>query len=129
MSAVRGISEIVLAVHSLGESLKFYRDTLGLAVLSPPAMQAPIFLKAGDGPGVPQMIVLVPLPADAPAFAPPRALHHLALEIAPESFDAEMTRLAALGFSIRTGKHPVIASRTMYLNDPDGNEVELICQA
>jgi catechol 2,3-dioxygenase-like lactoylglutathione lyase family enzyme len=129
MSSVRGISEIVLWVHSMAESLKFYRDTLGLAVISPPEMKSPVFLQAGIGGGVPQMIVLVELPAGSPAFTVPRVLHHLALEVAPDAFDAEQVRLAKLGFSVRTGKHPVIPSRTMYVNDPDGTEVELICQA
>jgi catechol 2,3-dioxygenase len=129
MSAIRGISEIVMWVHSMTDSLEFYQGTLGLAVISPPEMRSPVFLQAGSGGGVPQMIVLVELPAGSPAFAAPRILHHLALEVAPEAFDAEKARLTDLGFSIRAGKHPVIPSRTMYVSDPDGNEVELICKA
>jgi catechol-2,3-dioxygenase len=56
-------------------------------------------------------------------------LHHLALELAPEQFDAEAERLTALGYTLRTGRHPVLPSRTMYLDDPEGNEVELISVA
>ncbi len=130
MTAIRGISEIVLSVHAMTRSLEFYRDTLGLAVISPPEVKSPVFLKAGEGAmGVPQMVVLVQLPIDAPAFSLPRPLHHLALEIAPESFDSEKARLESLGFEVRGGQHPVIPSRTMYITDPDGNEVELICKA
>ena len=129
MSQITGIAEIVLAVHSMTESLKFYSDMLGLPTMSPVAANVPVFLKVAETAGVPQMLVLVPLPSDAPAFAAPRTLHHLALEIAPEQFDAEQARLESLGFKVRGGKHPVILSRTMYINDPDGNEVELICTA
>ena len=129
MTAVRGISEIVLWVHSMPAALAFYHDTLGLPVISPPEMKSPVFLKAGEGAGVPAMIVLVQLPADAPPFAQPRVLHHLALEVAPEQFDTEKARLEALGYTVRGGKHPVIPSRTMYVNDPEGNEVELIGKA
>ena len=130
MPTIRGIAEIVLSVHDLNASLKFYRDTLGLAIISPPELKGPIFLKAGEGAlGVPQMLVLVQLPADAPPFVAPRTLHHLALEVPPEAFDAEKARLESLGFSVRGGKHPVIPSRTLYVTDPDGNEVELICKA
>ena len=75
------------------------------------------------------MIVVVQLPPDAGPFTPPRTLHHLALEVAPEDFDAEKARLEGLGFALRSGQHPVIPSRTMYLDDPEGNEVELICRA
>jgi catechol 2,3-dioxygenase-like lactoylglutathione lyase family enzyme len=75
------------------------------------------------------MIVLVPLPEEAGSFEVPRPLHHLALELAPEAFDAEERRLKELGYEIRYGQHPVIPSRTMYVDDPDGNEVEFICGA
>jgi catechol-2,3-dioxygenase len=127
---VVGIAEIVLNVHDLTASLGFYRDDFGLAVISPPDLPGPVFLKVGDGvAGVPQMVVLVPLPAGTAAFATPRPLHHLALEVPSEEFDATWRQLESKGYSLRTGQHPVIPSRTLYLNDPDGNEVELICRA
>ena len=75
------------------------------------------------------MIVLVSLPEDASPFVRPRTLHHLALEVAPEDFDGVQAHLKGLGYAPRSGKHPVIPSRTMYVNDPDGNEVEIICRA
>jgi catechol 2,3-dioxygenase-like lactoylglutathione lyase family enzyme len=127
MSAVRGVAEVVLAVHDLERAMAFYRDVLGLRLIAKPAGVVPVFLAAGaDEAPIPQMVVLVPLPPDAPPFAPPRTLHHLALEIAPEEFDAEAARLTALGYTLRSGKHPVLPSRTVYLDDPEGNEVELI---
>ena len=130
MGLILGISEIVLWAHDGPATVSFYRDVLGLTIISPPERTNPIFLKAGDGrAGIPQMIVVVQLPADAPAFSGPRTLHHLAFEVEPAVFDAEHARLTALGFELRAGQHPVIASRTMYLNDPEGNEVELICRA
>jgi catechol 2,3-dioxygenase-like lactoylglutathione lyase family enzyme len=117
-------------VHDMAKSLAFYQDTLGLERISPPERPNPVFLKAGEGAvGVPQMLVLVQLPADAGPFQKPRTLHHLALEVAPDDFDAEKARLEGLGLPLRTGQHPVIPSRTLYLDDPDGNEVELICSA
>jgi catechol-2,3-dioxygenase len=129
-SRVRGVAEIVLWVHDMARALGFYRDVLGLEQISPPERASPVFLRAGPAAvGVPQLIVLVQLPADAPPFARPRTLHHLALELAPEDFDAEQARLASLGFALRSGQHPIIPSRTLYLDDPEGNEVELICTA
>jgi catechol-2,3-dioxygenase len=130
MTAIRGISEIVLWAHDQPAMVRFYRDVLGLTVISPPERTNPIFLQAGPGQqGIPQMIVVVQLLADAAPFAKPRTLHHLALEIAPGDFDAEQARLTGLGYATRSGQHPVIASRTLYLDDPEGNEVELICRA
>ena len=43
--------------------------------------------------------------------------------------DAQHAALVAAGYKPRDGKHPVLASRTMYVDDPDGNEVEFICRA
>jgi len=31
-----------------------------------------------------------------------------------------------LGFDVRLGEHPFLPLKGMYLDDPDGNEVELI---
>lgn len=130
MRAIRGISEIVLWAHDQPATVRFYRDVLGLTVISPPERANPIFLQAGPGQtGIPQMIVVVQLPPGAGPFVPPRTLHHLALELAPEDFDREKARLEGLGYQLRSGQHPVIPSRTMYLDDPEGNEVELICRA
>jgi catechol-2,3-dioxygenase len=130
MTHIRGIAEIVLNVHDQAAALQFYRDVFGLTVISPPDMPGPIFLQAGPGQaGIPQMIVLVPLPPGSAEFARPRTLHHLALEVAPEDFDGVETHLRGLGYSPRGGKHPVIPSRTLYVDDPDGNEVEIICRA
>ncbi len=53
----------------------------------------------------------------------------MAFELPEEAFDARYQALVAAGYAPRPGKHPVLASRTMYVDDPDGNEVELICRA
>ena len=62
----------------------------------------------------------------APAERTQRALHHLGLELAPEEFEGERERLEGLGFDVRLGEHPFLPVRGMYIDDPDGNEVELI---
>lgn len=125
MTKIKGLAEIVLNVRDVAASLKFYGEVLGLEIIGRPG---PVFLKAGQPAlGVPQMVVLVPLPPTVANFATPRTLHHLALELAPEDFDSEEQRLKDLGYAIRYGQHPVIPSRTMYVDDPDGNEVEFIC--
>ena len=63
MAMIRGIAEIVLSVHDLDASLRFYRETLGLTLVSEPEF-LPVFLRAGDpAVTVPQLVVLVPLPA------------------------------------------------------------------
>lgn len=129
MSHIVGISEIVLWSTNLDKSLQFYRDLLGLSVISPPELRN-VFLKAGEGnAGIPQMIVLVPKPPEILAKPIGYQLHHLAFELPEDQFEAQREALIAAGFDPRGGKHPVLASRTMYVDDPDGNEVEFICRA
>ena len=129
MKNVVGISEIVLWTNDKEQALHFYRDLLGLEVISPPTLPN-VFLKAGEGnAGIPQMIVLVPKSDAVKAQQSGYQLHHMALELPEEMFDAQHAVLVAAGYQPRGGKHPVLASRTMYVDDPDGNEVEFICRA
>jgi catechol-2,3-dioxygenase len=129
MKKVVGISEIVLWTADKARALGFYRDLLGLEVISPPGLPN-VFLKVGEGhAGIPQMIVLVPKTEEVKAKPSGYQLHHLALELPEEELDAQHEALVAAGYLPRGGKHPVLASRTMYVDDPDGNEVEFICRA
>ena len=129
MKQVVGISEIVLWTADKERALQFYRDLLGLEVISPPSLPN-VFLKAGEGnAGIPQMIVLVPKSEEVKAKPSGYQLHHMAFELPEADFDAQHSALVAAGYTPRGGKHPVLASRTMYVDDPDGNEVEFICRA
>jgi catechol-2,3-dioxygenase len=129
MKIVVGIAEIVLWTVDQPRALAFYRDLLGLEVISRAGM-ANVFLKVGDGnAGIPQMIVLVPKSEEIAGRPSGYQLHHLALELPDAQFEQEHAALVAAGYAPRGGKHPVLASRTMYVDDPDGNEVEFICRA
>jgi catechol-2,3-dioxygenase len=129
MKNVVGIAEIVLWTADQPRALAFYRDLLGLEVISRAGM-ANVFLKVGAGnAGIPQMIVLVPKPAEIASQPSGYQLHHLALELPDAVFDQQRDALVAAGYAPRGGTHPVLASHTMYVDDPDGNEVEFICRA
>jgi catechol-2,3-dioxygenase len=129
MKSIVGIAEVVLWTADQQRALQFYRDLLGLEVISPPSLPN-VFLKVGEGnAGIPQMIVLVPKSDEVKARPSGYQLHHLALELPEEQFEAQHAALVSAGYTPRGGKHPVLASRTMYVDDPDGNEVEFICRA
>jgi catechol 2,3-dioxygenase-like lactoylglutathione lyase family enzyme len=125
--ALLRLAEIVLLVADLDRSVDFYRDLLGLEVISPAGAQA-TFLRIGPpAPGVPQQIVLVPRPPGAGAAdRAARNVHHIGLEVAPEAFEAERARLAASGLPIRGGEHPFLPVQAFYIDDPDGNEIEIV---
>ena len=129
MAKIRGLTELVIWVRDMEKALHFYRDVLGLAVMSPPDFRGAVFLQVGEAAGIPQQLVLVPLPKDAAGASSERtqrALHHLGMEVAPQEFEHERQRLESLGFEVRLGEHPFLPVRGMYIDDPDGNEVELI---
>lgn len=129
MKQIVGISEIVLWSSDKERSLQFYRDLLGLEVISPPTLPN-VFLKVGEGKaGIPQMVVLVPKTEEVKAKPSGYQLHHMAFELPESDFDTLHAALVVAGYAPRGGKHPVLASRTMYIDDPDGNEVEFICRA
>lgn len=124
------LAEIVLWVRDMERSLAFYRDLMGLEVMSAPELPNK-FLRAGPGEfGVPEMIVLIPHPEPSGSFPrekPLRTLHHLAFNVDGQRYDGLERACQAAGLEVRGGKHPVLKGvRTFYVDDPDGNEVELI---
>ena len=129
VAAICHLAEVVLMVRDVDRSVEFYRDVLGLTVISPD-LHGPVFLQIGErSSGVPQQIVLIPRPAGAPDLPTERAfrsVHHIGLEVEEESFEREWKRLQKLGFEVRTGVHPFLSVEAIYVDDPDGNEVELV---
>ena len=128
-----GLAEIVLWVRDMDAALHFYRDMFGFEIISPPALPNK-FLRAGDGAlGVPEMIVLIPHPdksVEFPREKPRRVLHHLAIRVDALAYDGLEQRFTAAGVEVRSGVHPVLKNvRTFYVDDPDGNEVEVIAPA
>ena len=53
----------------------------------------------------------------------------LNIELPDDQFERQHNTLVAAGYAPRGAKHPVLASRTMYVDDPDGNQLEFICRA
>lgn len=128
-----GLAEIVLWVSDMQGALHFYRDLFGLDLISPDHLPNK-FLQAGPGAEeVPEMIVLVPHPDSSMRFPrekPKRVLHHMAFRVAADAYDDLQRRLEAEGLEVRGGVHPVLKHvRTFYVDDPDGNEVEVIAPA
>jgi catechol 2,3-dioxygenase-like lactoylglutathione lyase family enzyme len=133
MSRVAGLAEIVLWVQDMDAALHFYRDGFGLELISPAELPNK-FLRAGrGGSGVPEMVVLVPHPdrsVEFPREKVKRVLHHMAFRVEAKEFDELQLHFMAEDVEVRTGVHPVLKGvRTFYVNDPDGNEIEVISPA
>ena len=127
MIQIDGLAEVVLNVRDASLAIAFYGGLLGLERMTPADQPGPIFFRAGQATDrVPSLLVLVPLSPGAENFGEPRTLHHLALTVPETNFDEARATLTGAGIEVRDGKHPVLAVRTMYVTDPDGNEVEFI---
>lgn len=127
MIQIDGLAEVVLNVRDVSRAVAFYGELLGLERMTLEGQPGPIYFRAGQATDrVPSLLVLVPLSPATEDFQEPRTLHHLALTVPAAAFDAARTTLVGAGVEVRDGKHPVLAVRTMYVTDPDGNEVELI---
>ena len=121
---MKNLAEVVLVVDDMDRSIGFYRDVLGLEVFSPPHLATKFLRIGGPAGGVPQQIVLVPRAASAGGERV-KVLHHIGLEVAQDDFESERRRLQAAGFELRTGQHPFMPVDAFYLDDPDGNEIEI----
>jgi catechol-2,3-dioxygenase len=54
-------------------------------------------------------------------------IDHIAFEIPLVEFADELTRLKALGLQVETAEHAWMHWRSLYVADPEGNQVELVC--
>jgi catechol 2,3-dioxygenase-like lactoylglutathione lyase family enzyme len=128
------LAEIVLWTRDMERALSFYRDLFGLQPMDQPEQVPAKFLRAGPGEhGVPEMIVLSPHPDPSGRFPrekPLRTLHHLAFNVDRERYEDLQRRCREAGLEVRGGIHPVLKGvRTFYVDDPEGNEIEVIAPA
>ncbi len=131
MSGIVGLAEVVLFVSDVKKSLAFYRGVLGLQVFSPPELPGKFLRVGSHGTGVPHQIVLVPRPEGVTAAGSAKSqrdLHHIGLEVAAGDFEAEKARISGLGLEVREGEHPFLPVQAFYIDDPDGNEVEIVAR-
>lgn len=52
---------------------------------------------------------------------------HIAFEIPLADFADERKRLESLGLQVETAEHSWVHWRSLYVRDPEGNQVELVC--
>ena len=120
------IGHVVLKVRDLDRSLSFYRDLLGFKVVSE-LSNVMIFL-AADGQNHHDLALLRVGQQAASPVPTAVGLYHVAIQLA--DWDAVRRAHAILterGLLRGAVDHGV--SRSLYTADPDGNEIELYCDA
>jgi catechol-2,3-dioxygenase len=127
--AVRGIGEIALRVNNLDVMQKFYEEVIGLPLMIRTPNSA--FFKIAEGySGHTQVLALFDRSGTVGyrgTDAATSTLDHIAFEIALADLANEQARLAALGFEVEVAEHEWVHWRSLYLIDPEGNQVELVC--
>jgi catechol 2,3-dioxygenase len=113
------IARVDLRVSDIESSLRFYRDIVGLEVAEQDDRHASL-----RAPGGPVFFTLDSTGIDAPRIPQSAGLFHNAI-LFPDraALGDALARLAASGMAIGAGDHAV--SEALYIDDPDGNGVEL----
>ena len=128
-SAIRGLGEIALRVTDLDRMQRFYQDAIGLRLFK--RFEKAAFFKIADGyAGHSQVLALFDRTGDADyagLSAAATTVDHLAFEIGREDYDAEKKRLEECGLTVETAEHAWVRWRSLYVRDPEGNQVELVC--
>ena len=122
------LGHVVFYVEDVEQSLKFYRDLLGfqevgrvfegkaVALTSGRTHHELLLIEVGNAPGPQQGIR--------------RGLYHIGLKIGDtlDELRSAKAELERAGFPI-LGKSDHTVTQSLYLHDPDGNEIELYVDA
>ena len=123
----RAFGEIAIRTRNIEAMTAFYRDVLGLRVLSRRDDRRIVFFRLSDGfAGHTAVLALFGEPEAELATGPRSSLHHLALTLPRTEQDAAQDWLDRQGIAYRIEEFAWIGWRGVFLNDPDGNTVELV---
>lgn len=129
------LGELVLRSENPKALVHFYRDIIGLEPYA--EFGTATFLKIADAQeGHPQLLAIFDsehrysgpdnMQADR-ADAESGTLHHFAFVLEADDFITERYRIRDFGVDLEYGDHSAFGWRSVYMHDPDGNSVELVC--
>ncbi len=126
---IKVLGEIALRVNDLEKMQTFYEHIIGLELLRRfPNM---VFFKIAEGyAGHTQILALFDRKGEAGyegVSAAQTTVDHFAFNIELSDFEAEKQRLEGLGLKVSVAQHEWVHWRSLYMFDPEGNEVELVC--
>jgi catechol 2,3-dioxygenase len=127
-TSVRGLGEVALRVNNLDAMQKFYEEVIGLPLMTRVPNCA--FFKIADGYGGHTQVLALFDRAQSPRYrgsdAATSTIDHIAFEIPLADFEGEKKRLEDLGLQVETTEHAWVHWRSLYVTDPEGNQVELV---
>ena len=128
-NAIKGLGEIALRVEDLDAMQEFYGNVIGLPLIKRFPKSA--FFKIADGiDGHTQILALFDR-SDTQNYggldAKKTTIDHIAFAISLDDFEAEVRRLEQHGLQVDLSEHTWVHWRSLYVRDPEGNQVELVC--
>ena len=127
-TVVRGLGEIALRVNDL-PAMQHYEQVIGLPLMTRFPNSA--FFKIADGYGSYTQVLALFDRSESPGYrgtdAATSTIDHIAFEIPLDDFANERKKLEALGLQVETAEHTWVHWRSLYVSDPEGNQVELVC--
>ena len=114
---IEGLDHVAITVTDVARSAAWYQDVLGLQNLYP-----------GEWNGIPTMVGagssgIALFPAQGPGRGRDGlTMRHFAFRVDAENFARAKETLTARGMAFEEQDHGI--SRSIYLHDPDGHEVE-----
>jgi catechol 2,3-dioxygenase len=126
---VKALGEIALRVDDLAAMRKFYQEAMGLELMgeSPTA----VFFRIAEGYGGHTQVLALFDRSGSRDYqgvdANKSTVDHIALTISLADFVSEKERLERLGLRVETAEHKWVHWRSLYVSDPEGNQVELVC--
>src|SRR5246127_1008502 len=124
-TVVRGLGEIALRVNNLNAMQRFYEQVIGLPLMT--RVPDCAFFKIADGYGGHTQVLALFDRSQSPGYrgtdAATSTIDHIAFEIPLSDFENELKRLRALGLEVETAEHAWVHWRSLYVTDPEGNQV------
>jgi catechol 2,3-dioxygenase-like lactoylglutathione lyase family enzyme len=128
-TVIRGLGEIALRVKDLDAMQRFYEQVIGLPIMARFPNSA--FFKIADGYGGHDQVLALFDRSESAGYggtdAKTSTIDHIAFEIPLADFDGEKKRLGGLGFRVETAEHAWVHWRSLYVTDPEENQMELVC--
>jgi catechol-2,3-dioxygenase len=128
VGGVRELGHVVLYVRDIERSVRFYRDVLGWRQLSPPEGYPRLPMAMFTGGRTHHELLLIEVGADAAPIPSGRrvGMYHFGLKVgdSDDELRAALARLRENGVSV-AGATDHGVTHSLYLADPDGNEIEL----
>jgi len=127
-AGVRELGHLVLYVADVARSAHFYGEVLGWRRVLPAPGETPVGVAGFSGGRTHHELLLIEVGPDAQAIPAGRriGLYHFGLKVGDSDDDLrEMVRRLELAGATIVGASDHTVTHSLYVLDPDGNEVEL----